>query len=187
MIKSNNNVDSAKLTTIYSSTNAPSGWGTNQYVYVEQSKNTSLRYSICNIRPNDEQLLIRQTNDYIKRVAFDAKSSFHLCNGKNITEKLTISTEPVVIRFIDKNDPFKVDARSLTSDSKSLLQKQILLSMSKNKSANIVDIGYRAMQLHKLLACADDKCFKQISLLSQFISRSLQAGAMSFMRKALSG
>ncbi len=63
---------------------------------------------------------------YIKRVAFDAKSSFHLCNGKNITEKLTISTEPVVIRFIDKNDPFKVDARSLASFKK-LAPKQILM------------------------------------------------------------
>ena len=43
MIKSNNNVDSAKLTTIYSSTNVPSGWGTNQYVYVKESKNTRQR------------------------------------------------------------------------------------------------------------------------------------------------
>ena len=137
MIKSNNNVDSAKLTTIYSSTNAPSGWGTNQYVYVKESKNTSLNTASATSDPMTT--LDKTENYYIKRVAFDAKSSFHLCNGKNITEKLTISTEPVVIRFIDKNDPFKVDARSLTSFKK-LAPKTNITTMSKNKSANIVNM-----------------------------------------------
>lgn len=124
MIKSNNNVDSAKLTTIYSSTNAPSGWGTNQYVYVKESKNTSLNTASATSDPMTT--LDKTENYYIKRVAFDAKSSFHLCNGKNITEKLTISTEPVVIRFIDKNDPLRL-MQGLLHHSKSLLQKQILL------------------------------------------------------------
>lgn len=137
MIKSNNNVDSAKLTTIYSSTNVPSGWGTNQYVYVKESKNTSLNTASATSDPMTT--LDKTENYYIKRVAFDAKSSFHLCNGKNITEKLTISTEPVVIRFIDKNDPFKVDARSLTSFKK-LAPKTNITTMSKNKSANIVNM-----------------------------------------------
>lgn len=124
MIKSKHNVDYAKLTTIYSSTNAPSGWGTSQYVYVKESKNKSLNTASATSDPMET--LDKTERYYIKRVAFDAKSSFHLCNGTTITEKLTISTEPVVIRFIDKNDPFKVDARSLAS-FKSLLQKQILL------------------------------------------------------------
>lgn len=137
MIKSNNNVDSAKLTTIYSSTNVPSGWGTNQYVYVKESKNTSLNTESATSDPMTT--LDKTERYYIKRVAFDAKSSFHLCNGKNITEKLKISTEPVVIRFIDKNDPFKVDARSLTSFKK-LAPKTNITTMSKNKSANIVNM-----------------------------------------------
>lgn len=137
MIKSNNNVDSAKLTTIYSSTDVPSGWGISQYVYVKESKNTSLNTKSATSDPMTT--LDKTERYYIKRVAFDAKSSFHLCNGKNTTEKLTISTEPVVIRFIDKNDPFKVDARSLASFKK-LAPKTNINAMSKNKSADIVNM-----------------------------------------------
>lgn len=137
MIKSKHNVDYAKLTTIYSSTNAPSGWGTSQYVYVKESKNTSLNTASATSDPMET--LDKTERYYIKRVAFDAKSSFHLCNGTTITEKLTISTEPVVIRFIDKNDPFKVDARSLASFKK-LAPKTNITTMSKNKSANIVNM-----------------------------------------------
>lgn len=137
MIKSNNKVDSAKLTTIYSSTDVPSGWGTSQYVYVKESQNTSLNTKSATSDPMET--LDKTERYYIKRVAFDAKSSFHLCNGTTITEKLTISTEPVVIRFIDKNDPFKVDARSLTSFKK-LAPKTNITTMSKNKSANIVNM-----------------------------------------------
>lgn len=131
-------VDYAKLTTVYSSTDVPSGWGTNQYVYVKESQNTNLNTESATSDPM--KTLDNTGRYYIKRVAFDSKSSFHLCNGTNITEKLTITTEPVVIRFTDKNSPFKVDARSLSAFKK-LAPKTNITAMSKNKSANIVNMA----------------------------------------------
>lgn len=131
-------VDYAKLTTVYSSTDVPSGWGTSQYVYVKESQNTNLNTASATSDPM--KTLDNTGRYYIKRVAFDSKSSFHLCNGTNITEKLTITTEPVVIRFTDKNNPFKVDARSLSAFKK-LAPKTNITAMSKNKSANIVNMA----------------------------------------------
>lgn len=135
-------VDAAKLTTVYSSTDVPASWGTSsQYAYVKNSANSKLNTASATAEPMTT--LDSKSLYYIKRVAFDSNSTFHICNGTNITSAIKLTTEPFVVRFTDKSDPFnKYDAKSY-SDFLKLAPNTDIKLVSKSSSVNVQNMAIK--------------------------------------------
>lgn len=135
-------VSAAKLTTIYSSTDVSAtalGGNSAQYIYVKNSKNASLDTASATAEPM--QVKDETKHYYVKRVGFDSDSTFHICNGEVITQPISITTEPCVIRFKDKSNPLtSIDAKSL-SEFKKLAPHTDIQNMSKSNSANIKNMS----------------------------------------------
>lgn len=137
-------VDTAKLTTVYSSKNAIStSWAPTQYVYVQNSAISKLNTSSATSDPIN--VLDTKGNYYIKRVAFDSSSKFNICNGTVLTTEIALtSDEPVVVLFNNSSNPFNVTSKSYTAFM-GLAPVTDIQPVSKSGSANIVDMSIQTV------------------------------------------
>lgn len=132
----------AKITTIYSSADVSAtslGGNSKQYVYVKGSKNASLNTASATADPM--QTKDETTHYYVKRVGFDSDSTFHICNGEVITQPISITTEPCVIRFTDKTNPLvSIDAKPL-SEFEKLAPHTDIQNVSKSGSTTVKNMS----------------------------------------------
>lgn len=134
----------AKITTIYSSTDVTStalGGTGNQYAYVKGSRNSSLNTASATSDP----MLTKDATAhyYVKRIGFDSGSTFHISNGQSITQPISITKEPHVIRFMNKSNPLtSIDSKSL-SDLERLAPHTDIQNISMNSSFDIQDMSIK--------------------------------------------
>lgn len=133
--------DSAYLANVYSPVDVPPSWGTTatQYAYVEGSTIKAFNSASATADP----LTVKDTTDkyYIKRVAYDSKSKFSLCNGTYKTTDIKLdSAEPVIVMFTDKSNAFNVDSK-VYSEFMKLAPKTDVQPISAKGSANVVNMS----------------------------------------------